>query len=211
MVDLLKTPPTRSALLELRRQLEQAHQGCELLKRKQEVLTRELFVLLDEAERTEVETRQRFDAAYTALMEVRMRMGADRLRWAALAPAAAIRTEVQLRSIMGVPVPLVNMDVKSLPMPYAPGDTSAALDEARERWVEVATILARWVEASTTVWRLATELQKTQRQVNALEDVLIPQFEATIAHINIVLEEHERESFANAKRVKARRDINLHT
>ena len=53
------------------------------------------------------------------------------------------------------------------------------------------------------MWRLATELQRTQRRVNALEHVLIPQLEADIQYVRDVLEEHEREAFVRAKRVKS--------
>ena len=103
---------------------------------------------------------------------------------------------------MGVPVPLVQMDVTPLPLPYSLGDTSAALDEARARWLDVAELLGHLAEIATAVWRLAAELQKTQRRVNALEDVLIPQYEATLQYIAGVLEEQERDAFVVAKRVK---------
>lgn len=78
-----------------------------------------------------------------------------------------------------------------------------ALVEARARWLEVAEQLGRLAETTTTVWRLATELQQTQRRVNALEHILIPELEATIQHITDVLEEHDREAFVRAKRVKS--------
>ncbi len=204
MPELLNVPPTRSALLRLRQELEEARRGYELLERKREVLVRELMEMIDDAEATQAEARRRFQAAYQALTEVRMRMGTDRLRWVSLAPAAAIQTQLTLRSVMGVLVPLVHMDVTPLPLPYGLGDTSASLDEARRRWQDVAAILGHLAEVETTVWRLARDLQKTQRRVNALEYVLIPPYEATLAYISSVLEEQEREAFVQAKQVKQR-------
>ena len=88
---------------------------------------------------------------------------------------------------------------------YGLGDTSVTLDEAGFCWLEVAEILGHWVETVATVWRLAQELQRTRRRVNALEHVLIPQYEAAMAHIQAVLEEQEREAFVRAKRVKSLR------
>ncbi|MEZ4657047.1 MAG: V-type ATP synthase subunit D [Caldilineaceae bacterium] len=167
------------------------------------VLVHELLQMVDEAERSAREATARFRAAYEALIEARMRMGAEGLHWASLAPAAAIATDVGLRSVMGVPVPLVHIDVTPLPLAYGLSDTSAALDEARARWLDVATRLGHLAETTTTVWRLATELQQTQRRVNALEHILIPQLEETIHHITDVLEEHDREAFVRAKRVKS--------
>ena len=42
--------------------------------------------------------------------------------------------------------------------------------------------------------------------MNALEHVLIPQYRRAIRRIEGVLEEHERETFARAKRVKRQRE-----
>lgn len=203
MVESRKVPPTRSNLLRLRQSLTEARQGRDLLERKREVLVHELLTLIEDAEATETTARQHFAAAYNALSDARMRMGADRLRWASLARAAEIQTQISLRGIMGVEVPLVQMTTTPLPLPYSLGDTSVTLDEARERWLEVAALLGHLAEATATVWRLATELRKTQHRVNALDHVLIPQYETSVQAIEAALEEHEREAFGQAKRVKA--------
>jgi V/A-type H+-transporting ATPase subunit D len=205
MPKTMQIPPTRSNLLQLREQLQQARAGHALLEHKREVLAHELLIMIQDAESTEAEARVRFKAAYDSLLQVRMRMGGDRLRWASLAQAAEIQTSVGLHSIMGVAVPLVQVDVTPLPLPYGLGDTSVSLDDARTRWLAVAGLIGHLAETATTVWRLAAELQKTQRRVNALEDVLIPQYEATIHAIAETLEEHEREAFVHSKRTKARK------
>lgn len=203
MVKQGNVSPTRSNLLRLQQEAEQAKAGYELLDHKREVIVHELLQMIDDAEQSVGEADARFGAAYAALIEARMRMGAERLHWATLAPAAAMASEIGLRSIMGVAVPLVQIEVTPLPLAYGLGDTSAALDEARARWLDVAERLGHLAETTTTVWRLATELQKTQRRVNALAHVLIPQLEAEIQYITDVLEEHEREAFVRAKRVKS--------
>jgi V/A-type H+-transporting ATPase subunit D len=202
MADLHNVPPTRSALLRIRRHLAQVRQGYDLLEHKREVLARELLAMIQDAEATEAEAERRFEVAYGALVEVRMRMGVDRLRSATLAEAAEIETQIDLRSVMGVAIPLVNMEVTTQPWSYGLGNTSAALDEARQRWLEVAEILGRFAETNLTVWRVAIELQKTQRRVNALKYAVIPRYEAALQHISDVLEEREREAFVHAKRVK---------
>ena len=202
MAKRIRMAPTRSNLLRLREQLKQARAGHALLEHKREVLAHELLVMIEDAEATDADAQKRFGAAYDSLFDVRMRMGSDRLQWASLAQAAEIRSEVALHSIMGVAVPLVQVEVDPLPLPYSLGDTSAALDEARARWLAVGELLGRLAETATAVWRLATELRKTQRRVNALEYVLIPQIEVTLQYITEVLEEQEREAFVRAKRIK---------
>jgi V/A-type H+-transporting ATPase subunit D len=54
----------------------------------------------------------------------------------------------------------------------------------------------------TTVWRLAGELRKTQRRVNALQHIFIPAYEATVAFIISSLEEREREETFRLKWLK---------
>jgi V/A-type H+-transporting ATPase subunit D len=49
---------------------------------------------------------------------------------------------------------------------------------------------------------LAKELERTQKLINALEFVIIPQYENAIAFIRATLEEREREEFVRLKKVK---------
>lgn len=202
MAERLDVSPTRGNLLRLQDQLEQIRKGHDLLDRKREVLTRELFDMFSDAELVEQEARERFRAAYQAIQEARMDIGLDRLRWISLAPGAKISVNVRNRSIMGVVLPLLEVDIETLPIPYGPGDTDASLDRARQQWLHAARLLGRLAETTVTVWRLATELRRTQRTVNALQKIKIPRYKATIEYISDVLEEKEREEVVHAKKVK---------
>jgi V/A-type H+-transporting ATPase subunit D len=193
-------------LLELRRELDQAIQGHAILERKRETLLRELWDLFSEVKHTEREVRERFALAYKVQREARLAMGMDAMRFAGLAPAAKTKYSVDVRSVMGVSLPLVNMRVEPLPFPYSPAGISAVFDELRTRWIEAGQILGSWTEISGSVWRVAAELERTQRRVNALENLLIPKYQASIQRIQVVLDEQERESFMRTKRVKDQRE-----
>ncbi len=206
MADVLSVSPTRSTLLRLREELKQLREGYELLEHKREILLRELMEMVRDAEHVEAEAWERFRAAYQALEESQVHMGLHRMAWISLARTAEVSTQVTQRSVMGVGVPIVHVEVTPVAVPYSPGDTSVLVDEARTRWLEVLDILGQLAETVTTVWRLAAELKKTQRRVNALDHVLIPQYEATDHYITTVLEEQEREAFVQAKKVKAMRE-----
>ncbi len=56
----------------------------------------------------------------------------------------------------------------------------------------------------TSVWRLAVELRKTQRRVNALQFIFIPDYVETITFIQSSLEEREREETFRLKLLKSR-------
>jgi V/A-type H+-transporting ATPase subunit D len=206
MPDRLDVSPTQGNLLDLKDDLQRIRSGHDLLDRKREVLTRELMDMISDAESLEQEARELFKRAQDAIQEARMNMGVDRIRWITLANSAEVGVQVSMRSVMGVRVPLVDIQVKTLPLPYSPGDTSVSLDEARQRWLEVMQLLGQWSETVDTVWRMAMELRKTQRRVNALEEVIIPRYEASVDFISQALEEDEREDIVRAKKVKAHRN-----
>jgi V/A-type H+-transporting ATPase subunit D len=58
-------------------------------------------------------------------------------------------------------------------------------------------------EYENAIFSLAKELERTQKLINALEFVIIPQYENAIAFIRATLEEREREEFVRLKKVKA--------
>lgn len=202
MTDPDQLPPTRAVLLELRRELDRAVQGHAILERKRETLLRELWDLFSEVKHTEREVRERFALAYKMQREARLAMGMDAMRFASLAPASKTEYSVDSRSVMGVALPLITMRVEPLPFPYSPAGISVVFDELRTRWIEVGKILGSWTEISGSVWRVAAELERTQRRVNALERQLIPKYRASIQRIQAALDEQERESFMRTKRVK---------
>ena len=62
----------------------------------------------------------------------------------------------------------------------------------------------------TIVWRLANEVRKTQRRVNALDKMVIPQTRETKVYIESVLEERERENVFVLKALKAKQKGGAH-
>ena len=62
--------------------------------------------------------------------------------------------------------------------------------------------LLRLAEIEKACDLLADEIEKTRRRVNALEYVMIPQFEETIRSITMKLDENERGSLTRLMKVK---------
>jgi V/A-type H+-transporting ATPase subunit D len=108
------------------------------------------------------------------------------------------------RSVMGVPVVTVQgAEEAAAGLQASLEGTGPALDEARRRFEELVSIIYRWSEVEISVWRLAAEIRKTQRRVNALENIFIPEYETTVKVIEEVLEESDREEFIRKKKVKS--------
>ncbi|MDX9956359.1 MAG: V-type ATP synthase subunit D [Anaerolineae bacterium] len=200
----MRLAPTRSNLLSVRADLKVAREGYEILDKKREVLTTELIHIAHRATVLQTRVWALLAEAYQALAIARLSMGREHLEWAALSVNETIEVKVQLRSIMGVVIPKAESSGGPPEMPYSLGDTTVALDEAAARFREVLAEVPELAEMLTTVWRLARELQKTQRRVNALQYIFIPQYETTEAFIESALEEREREETFRLKRLKSR-------
>ena len=66
-------------------------------------------------------------------------------------------------------------------------------------------LLTEMASIRTVAWRLANEIKKTQRRVNSLNKMVIPQTLETKTYIESVLEERERENTFVLKVLKNRK------
>ncbi len=202
-MSLLDVPPTKAVLLELKEQLAVAKSGYGLLEEKREVLVSELLNIIDDAESFRREVNEQLAHAYEVLLQAVQALGAEQVERTALACVTEAHITLNERSVMGVPIPLMNRKMVKLTPQYGLLGTSFALDEALRRFYDVLERILRLAETERTAWHLAIELKKTQRRVNALENIFIPQYEETIRYIEGRLEEVERETIFQMKLLKS--------
>lgn len=200
----INVAPTRSNLIRVRKDLQFAREGYEILDRKREALTTELVRVAHEAEAIQQEVWKLLASAYRALEKAQLTMGRDHVEWAALAANKTVDIHLKFRGIMGVAIPVIEASGEPEEMLYSLGDTNAALDEASANFREVLIRIPQLSMLVTTVWRLAGELRKTQRRVKALQHIFIPAYEATVAFIISSLEEREREETFRLKWLKTK-------
>jgi V/A-type H+/Na+-transporting ATPase subunit D len=196
--------PTRSNLIRVRKDLRFAREGYEILDRKREALTSELVSVAKEADAVQKEVWALLETAYGAMEKARLVMGSDHVEWAALAVNKTVDVHLKLRGIMGVAIPSIEARGEPPKLLYSPGDTAAVLDEATTAFREVLLRIPQLAMLTATVWRLANELRKTQRRVNALQHIFIPAYETTVAFIVSSLEEREREETFRLKWLKTK-------
>jgi V/A-type H+-transporting ATPase subunit D len=200
----MNVPPTRSNLLRLKQELEFAREGFEILDKKREVLSAELVHLAHDADVLQRLVWDLLTAAYQALERAKLTMGQERVEWAALAVNKTVEVEIKSHGVMGVPIPIIQAHGEPPETSYSLGDTLATLDEASAAFREVLSRVPELSELMTSVWRLARELRKTQRRVNALQYIFIPDYEDTVDFIESALEEREREETFRLKRLKTK-------
>ncbi len=200
----INVAPTRTNLIRIKKELRFAREGYEILDRKREVLTTELVRVAHEADVIQKEVWKLLETAYRALEKARLTLGSDHVEWAALAANKTVDVHIKLRGIMGVAIPVIEASGEPPEMLYSLSGTNAALDEASAAFREVLIRTPQLSMLVTTVWRLAGELRKTQRRVNALQHIFIPAYEETVAFIVSSLEEREREEIFRLKWLKTK-------
>jgi V/A-type H+-transporting ATPase subunit D len=200
----LDVAPTRSNLLKARESLELAREGYNLLEQKREVLLMELMQIVHELKELEREMSERSAATFAALESALLSMGYEALKWTASSVMGERHISLLHRSVMGVPIVTIQGGKEATAeLQASPEGTGPGLDEVCRRAEEMSTIIYHWSELEISVWRLAAEIRKTQRRVNALENIFIPQYERTVKAIEEVLEESDREEFIRKKKVKS--------
>ncbi len=196
--------PTKTNLLKLKQELKFAELGYELLDQKRNILVIELLNMVDQT----VEHQERVDKAlaqaYRMLESAVLGMG--KLRVLSLASAVNIESSMQVRErkVMGVSLPAVETTFAEHPPYYSPQGTSFWIDSALDHFKQALEVMGRLAELKISVIRLASEVKKTIRKVNALEKIAIPDLEKTVAFIQSRLEENERDMFILMKLVKNR-------
>jgi V/A-type H+-transporting ATPase subunit D len=80
----------------------------------------------------------------------------------------------------------------------------AVCDETVIKFTELLEMLSNAAGMRSIVWRLAREVRKTQRRVNALDKMVIPRSRAVVKFIDDSLDERERESLFAVKMLKQR-------
>ncbi len=196
--------PTRSNLMRLAEELEFAQLGHELLDQKRSILVGELLTLVDQAVDYEGRVVAALREAQQALSDAIMQMG--RLRVGNLAGAVNIDYSIDLgsRRVMGVSVPRVETTFTDN-SPYFSGEETSILAELSiDRYRTTLRLMGRLAELKVSIMRLAREVKKTIRKVNALEKLVIPTNKETIAWMEGRIEEQERENFILLKTVKDR-------
>ena len=155
----LSVPPTKSALLQLGRQVRFLEQGQQMLEKKRDLLSRLVYERLALYRGLREQTQRELAEAYRWLGIVQMRMGGQMLHQTTVGLKPAVALKVVARSSVGVEYP----SVTAAPLPLQPVGlmwTEVSFDEARLRLRELTVTLARLGEAENALWRLFAASRK---------------------------------------------------
>jgi V/A-type H+-transporting ATPase subunit D len=197
---------TKSNLIRLKERFGFVKSGHALLDQKREVLLEELMELYRDGRQLRHEMTAALADVFRAVRQGFLAGGRVHFEAASLAAPSAPRLRARERSVMGVIIPLLEIEAAPLEGPNtALGRAPVATAQTQRRVRDLLPALVRVAEVEVACRRLAAELQKTQRKVNALENIFLPDYRDTIRFIESALEEKEREGLFHMKRLKSRR------
>ena len=189
----IQAKPTRMELSNLKKRKQVAVRGHKLMKDKRDELVRRFITYARRNKELRLAVEEKLSQAMRAFVLARASMSGAQIEEALLYPARAASVDAGLESVLSIPVPKLAMETQEgYAYPYGYATTSAELDRA----------VQQLAEAEKACSRLADEIEKTRRRVNALEYVMIPQFTETIRSIQMKLEENERQNTTRLMKTK---------
>jgi len=204
-VSRINVNPTRMELSKLKKSLSTAKRGHKLLKDKRDEMMKRFLDIVRENKEVRIRVENKLSLAQRYMQEAAAVMSREAVQSALMIGKYNIEVEVNNKNVMSVAVPEFRQkskaDVSDI-IPYGFADTSAQLDYALEIIADTVDDMLRLAECEKTVALLSAEIERTRRRVNALEYILIPDYEETVKYISMKLEENQRGNTTRLLKVK---------
>lgn len=202
----LNVNPTRMELSKLKTKLTSARRGHKLLKDKRDELMRQFMDLIKENRRLRSEVEAAISEANRYMAVAGSVMQREVLETALMLPKQEVELDVSEKNVMSVYIPVFETKFRTSDSndiySYGTAFTSIDLDGAVKALSEVFPKMIKLAETEKACQLLADEIEKTRRRVNALEHIMIPDYEETIKFITMKLSENERSTTTSLMKVK---------
>lgn len=197
--------PTKTNLFDFKGQLTFSIDGHALLEEKREVLVMHLMEIISKIKDQRQRLNQLLASSFELLSQVQLEIGEHELQGLAKSHKPLPDLEIHEKGIMGVNIPAMKYQetIEGQTRPAVSfARTNLGFDRLSKNTREIIRMIVDVAQVEASAWRLAYEIKKTQRRVNALENVFIPDFREIIKFIQDTLEERDRETFFQMKKIK---------
>ena len=202
----LNVNPTRMELSKLKKKLVSAQRGHKLLKDKRDELMRQFMILIKENRQLRSEVEAAIAEADRYMAVAGSVMQREALETALMLPKQEVELEVGEKNVMSVYIPVFSPKYRTSDTndiySYGTAFTSTDLDGAVNALSDIFPKMIRLAEVEKACQLMADEIEKTRRRVNALEHIMIPDYQETIKYITMKLSENERSTTTSLMKVK---------
>ncbi|MCH4814784.1 MAG: V-type ATP synthase subunit D [Saccharolobus sp.] len=198
-----KVLPTKINLIQFRRQLRLITVIKRLLENKREVLLLYLRTYASEYEKIYNEVNEEMKKVYESYLQAVASEGISNIEEIALSQKPSLEVSSAIKVIFGVKVPTIKLDKSTIPpKPFSDVETSPYLSESYEEMTEALNKIIELVELESTIRSLVSELRKTQRLINSIDNYILPFYRGSIKFIKQILEDRQREEFSRLKIIR---------
>lgn len=204
-MSVLNVNPTRMELTRLKKSLATALKGHKLLKDKRDELMRQFLELVRVNMELRLKVEDKLTEANKAFTVASSLMQHEVLVSALMMPKQRVELEMETKNVMSVEIPVFEMNMKSKQgdiYSYGYANTDSDLDTSVENLADILPDLLKLAECEKSCELMSAEIEKTRRRVNALEHIMIPNYQDTIKYITMKLDENERSSTTRLMKVK---------
>ncbi|MBR6070284.1 MAG: V-type ATP synthase subunit D [Ruminococcus sp.] len=202
----LNVNPTRMELSKLKKKLVSAQRGHKLLKDKRDELMRQFMIMIKENRQLRAEVEAAIAEADRYMAVAGSVMQREALETALMLPKQEVELEVGVKNVMSVYIPVFSPKYRTSDTSdiysYGTAFTSTDLDGAVNVLSDIFPKMIRLAEVEKACQLMADEIEKTRRRVNALEHIMIPDYQETIKYITMKLSENERSTTTSLMKVK---------
>ena len=195
---------TKIELFKYKRSNQVASMVQKILDDKRKVLLKNIEEMIAEAQKTRGGIWEPLQEIYESVNESYLSLGVGTVDSVAQSTPGVMEVDSDVKRVVDVTIPVLTVtekDTKSIPYGFA--DTNASIDRGAKLIKDLLPKICKAAEYENSIFSLAKALEKTQKLLNALENVIIPQYRQRVRFILATLEEREREEFARLKKVKA--------
>jgi V/A-type H+/Na+-transporting ATPase subunit D len=195
---------TKIELIKIRRSMQVAKMVHKILDDKREVLLKKIDEMIEEANKARGDIWSPLGEIYTSVYDAYMSLGTATLESVSDSTPSVMEVDVNIRRIVDVKIPTLQVKTKEggQDLSYGFSETKTSVDKAARLIKNMLPKVCKAAEYENAIFSLAKELERTQKLINALEYVIIPQYDNAITFIRASLEEREREEFVRLKKVK---------
>jgi len=196
---------TKIELIKIRRSMQISKMVHKILDDKREVLLKKIDEMIDEANKARADIWDPLDDIYKAIFHAYLSLGTSTIQSLSSCTPPSINVDVHIKRIVDVKIPALEISSKKgvQDLTYGFSDTNSSVDQATKLIKNILPGICKAAEYENAIFSLAKELEKTQKLINALEYIIIPQYQDALSFIKSTLEEREREEFVRLKKVKA--------
>ena len=201
--------PTRLELIRLRHKKAMAEGIVDILKKDIDALTLYLFELVKKFSPMRNKMYETLNEAYGLFVQAQMISGSKKIEQAALAvqPLDFKISEEEQKGLLGLMFPVFELIEESEinKLRFNPLDTPANLDESSSKIKDALFEAVKLAEIQESVKILLEVIARKKRQMNRLQFKILPELDATIMYIELILEETERQDAIRVRVLQRKR------